>query len=111
MHLRPVSTPYETKGALQPKRYKAHIMGTQYVYDFPELFRQAIENEWRATVAQHPAMKEKQPVQGECIDANELVLDESDNLAEVSREPGANQIGMVGWIITARTPEYPRGRR
>ncbi|KAK3064612.1 acetyl-coenzyme-A carboxylase, partial [Teratosphaeriaceae sp. CCFEE 6253] len=49
MHLRAVSTPYETKGALQPKRYKAHLMGTQYVYDFPELFRQAIENSWKAT--------------------------------------------------------------
>jgi acetyl-CoA carboxylase / biotin carboxylase 1 len=41
MHLRPVSTPYPTKEWLQPKRYKAHIIGTQYVYDFPKLFRQA----------------------------------------------------------------------
>ncbi|KAK4624494.1 Acetyl-CoA carboxylase [Fulvia fulva] len=111
MHLRPVSTPYETKGALQPKRYKAHIMGTQYAYDFPELFRQAIENEWIQTSAQHPGMKDKQPVKGECIEYNELVLDESDNLAEVNRDPGANNIGMIGWIVTAKTPEYPRGRR
>ncbi|GAB1734479.1 hypothetical protein NU195Hw_g9565t1 [Hortaea werneckii] len=111
MHLRPVSTPYENKGALQPKRYKAHIMGTQYVYDFPELFRQAIENSWKAIVAQHPALKDKQPVQGECIEYSELVLDDSDNLAEVNREPGTNTIGMVGWLITAKTPEYPRGRR
>ncbi|GIZ45206.1 hypothetical protein CKM354_000838600 [Cercospora kikuchii] len=111
MHLRPVSTPYETKGALQPKRYKAHIMGTQYVYDFPELFRQAIENSWNAISAQHPAMRDKQPVKGECIEYSELVMDDSDNLAEVNREPGANNIGMVGWLITAKTPEYPRGRR
>ncbi|KXT08481.1 hypothetical protein AC579_4424 [Pseudocercospora musae] len=111
MHLRPVGTPYETKGALQPKRYKAHIMGTQYVYDFPELFRQAIENEWHKIVAQHPAMKDKQPIKGECIEYSELVIDDADNLAEVNREPGANSIGMVGWIITAKTPEYPRGRR
>ncbi|KAI5362011.1 Putative biotin/lipoyl attachment, biotin-binding, biotin carboxylase-like domain-containing protein [Septoria linicola] len=111
MHLRPVSTPYETKGALQPKRYKAHIMGTQYVYDFPELFRQAIENSWNAVSAQHPSMREKQPVKGECIEYSELVIDDNDNLAEVNREPGANNIGMVGWIITAKTPEYPRGRR
>lgn len=111
MHLRPVSTPYPTKGALQPKRYKAHIMGTQYVYDFPELFRQAIENSWNKVTAQHPQLKEKQPKQGECIEYNELVLDDSDNLAEVNRDPGTNTIGMVGWIITAKTPEYPRGRR
>ncbi|SMR48942.1 unnamed protein product [Zymoseptoria tritici ST99CH_1E4] len=111
MHLRPVNTPYETKGALQPKRYKAHIMGTQYVYDFPELFRQAIENEWNKTSSQHPGMREKQPVKGECIEYNELVLDDNDNLAEVNRDAGANTIGMVGWIVTAKTPEYPRGRR
>ncbi|KAF2834537.1 hypothetical protein M501DRAFT_1000167 [Patellaria atrata CBS 101060] len=111
MHLRPVSTPYPTKGALQPKRYKAHIMGTQYVYDFPELFRQAVENSWNQLVAKLPHLKEKQPVKGECIEYNELVFDDNDNLAEVNREPGANTIGMVGWIVTAKTPEYPRGRR
>ncbi|KAH7029955.1 putative acetyl-CoA carboxylase [Macrophomina phaseolina] len=113
MHLRPVSTPYPTKGALQPKRYKAHIMGTQYVYDFPELFRQAIENSWHFSCAKNAALKEKQPVKGECIEYNELVLDDNDNdnLAEVNREPGANTIGMVGWIVTAKTPEYPRGRK
>ena len=111
MHLRPVSAPYETKGALQPKRYKAHIMGTQYVYDFPELFRQAVENSWTSIVSVYPDIKEKQPVQGECIEYSELVLDDSDNLAEVNREPGTNNIGMVGWLVTAKTPEYPRGRR
>jgi acetyl-CoA carboxylase/biotin carboxylase 1 len=111
MHLLPVYTPYPTKGALQPKRYKAHIMGTQYVYDFPELFRQAIENSWKRTVSQHSHLKERQPIKGECIEYNELVLDDADNLVEVNREPGTNAIGMVGWIVTAKTPEYPRGRR
>ncbi|CAI6341048.1 unnamed protein product [Periconia digitata] len=111
LHLQPVSTPYPTKGALQPKRYKAHLMGTQYVYDFPELFRQATENSWNAAVAKHPHLREKQPPKGECIEYYELVLDDNDNLAEVNRDPGSNTIGMVGWIITAKTPEYPRGRR
>jgi acetyl-CoA carboxylase/biotin carboxylase 1 len=111
MHLLPVSTPYATKNWLQPKRYKAHLMGTQYVYDFPELFRQAIQNSWAKAVKKHPALAEKQPAVGECIDYNELVLDDHDSLAEVSREPGTNTCGMVGWLINARTPEYPRGRR
>lgn len=111
LHLLPVSTPYATKGALQPKRYKAHIMGTQYVYDFPELFRQAIENSWVETAKAHPHLKERQPVKGACIEYNELVLDENENLVEVNREPGTNTIGMVGWIVTAKTPEYPKGRR
>ncbi|KAI1006577.1 Acetyl-CoA carboxylase [Podosphaera aphanis] len=111
MHLRPVSTPYPTKEWLQPKRYKAHLMGTQYVYDFPELFRQAIQNSWAKATRKHPFLLEKQPPSGECTDFSELVLDDKDNLAEVNREPGTNSHGMVGWIITARTPEYPRGRK
>ncbi|CAD6505359.1 BgTH12-00850 [Blumeria graminis f. sp. triticale] len=111
MHLRSVSTPYPTKEWLQPKRYKAHLMGTQYVYDFPELFRQSIQNSWSKAARKHPSLLEKQPATGECIDFSELVLDDTDNLAEVNREPGTNSHGMVGWIITARTPEYPRGRK
>ena len=111
MHLRPVSTPYPTKGALQPKRYKAHIMGTQYVYDFPELFRQAIENSWIQAVSQHSHLRERQPNPGEFIDYSELVLDDQDQLVEVNREPGTNTIGMVGWLVTVKTPEYPKGRR
>lgn len=111
MHLRPVSTPYPTKEWLQPKRYKAHLMGTQYVYDFPELFRQAFQNCWIKAVAKHPSLASKQPPAGECMEYLELVLDDNDNLAEVSREPGTNAHGMVGWMLNARTPEYPKGRK
>lgn len=111
MHLRPVSTPYPTKEWLQPKRYKAHLMGTQYVYDFPELFRQAFQNCWIKAVAKHPSLASKQPPAGECMEYLELVLDDSDNLAEVSREPGTNAHGMVGWMLNAKTPEYPKGRK
>ncbi|EXJ63866.1 acetyl-CoA carboxylase [Cladophialophora yegresii CBS 114405] len=111
MHLRPVSTPYPTKEWLQPKRYKAHLMGTQYVYDFPELFRQAISNSWAKAIAKHPPLAESRPEVGNCLEYNELILDDVDNLAEVSREPGTNTCGMVGWVFTAKTPEYPRGRK
>ena len=111
MHLRPVSTPYPTKEWLQPKRYKAHLMGTQYVYDFPDLFRQAIQNCWNKAVQKHTSLSSKQPQAGECMEYSELVLDENDNLAEVAREAGTNTHGMVGWIVTAKTPEYPKGRR
>ncbi|KEZ42713.1 Acetyl-CoA carboxylase [Scedosporium apiospermum] len=111
MHLMPVSTPYPTKNHLQPKRYKAHLMGTQYVYDFPELFRQAIQNSWTKAAKKNPSLASQQPKQGECIAFSELVLDDQDNLDEVNREPGTNSCGMVGWLIRARTPEYPNGRR
>ncbi|KAH8696039.1 putative acetyl-CoA carboxylase [Talaromyces proteolyticus] len=111
MHLRPVSTPYPTKEWLQPKRYKAHLMGTQYVYDFPELFRQAFQNSWTKSIETVPSLAEKRPPVGECIEYSELVLDDTDNLVEVSREAGTNTHGMVGWVVTAYTPEYPRGRK
>ncbi|KAL8948361.1 MAG: hypothetical protein Q9222_005445 [Ikaeria aurantiellina] len=111
MHLRSVSTPYPTKEWLQPKRYKAHLMGTQYVYDFPDLFGQAMQNCWTKAVSKHSSLASKQPPPGECMEYTELVLDENDNLAEVGREPGTNSHGMVGWICTAKTPEYPKGRR
>ena len=111
MHLRPVSTPYPTKEWLQPKRYKAHLMGTQYVYDFPELFRQAFQNSWQKAVTSHSSLAGKRPQLDECMEVSELVLDENEELAEVSREAGTNTHGMVGWIITAKTPEYPKGRR
>ncbi|KAL2838455.1 acetyl-CoA carboxylase [Aspergillus pseudoustus] len=110
-HLRAVSTPYPTKEWLQPKRYKAHVMGTQYVYDFPELFREAFQNSWGKAIAKVPSVAERRPALGECMEYTELVLDDEDNLIEISRGPGTNTHGMVGWLVTARTPEYPAGRR
>jgi acetyl-CoA carboxylase/biotin carboxylase 1 len=107
MHLRPITTPYPTKEWLQPKRYKAHIMGTTYVYDFPDLFSQAIRQEWQAARAQHPKMRAPEDL----LVAKELVFDEQGQLIDVEREPGTNSIGMVAWLVTAKTLEYPKGRR
>ena len=111
MHLRSTTTPYAAKEWLQPKRYKAHLMGTQYVYDFPELFRQAVFQSWGKLVQKLPNFKDKVPDISDCLDYSELIIDENGELAEVKREPGTNAHGMVGWIVTAKTPEYTRGRR
>lgn len=35
-----ISFPYQTKDNLQQKRYAAQKMGTTYVYDYPEMFKQ-----------------------------------------------------------------------
>ncbi|KAI8980307.1 acetyl-CoA carboxylase [Pilobolus umbonatus] len=107
LHMQPLSTPYPTKEWLQPRRYKAHLMGTTYVYDFPELFRQSIQNQWTQARKHDPSLK--QP--GQLVEAKELVLDEDNVLQEIERAPGNNTVGMVGWLITLRTPEYPSGRR
>lgn len=104
MHLRPIATPYPVKEWLQPKRYKAHLMGTTYVYDFPELFHQAAVSQWEK-------YSPKTKVSDDFFIANELIEDENGELTEVDREPGANSIGMVAFKITVKTPEYPRGRQ
>lgn len=102
MHLRLISTPYAAKESLQPKRYKAHNMGTTYVYDFPELFRQATIAQWK----KHGDGK----VPKDFFASLELIQDENGGLTAVEREPGSNKIGMVGFKVTVKTPEYPRGR-
>ncbi|GAV53882.1 hypothetical protein ZYGR_0AK03840, partial [Zygosaccharomyces rouxii] len=104
MHLRPIATPYPVKEWLQPKRYKAHLMGTTYVYDFPELFHQAVVSQWQK-------FSPKTKLNDNFFIANELIEDENGELTEVDREPGANTIGMVAFKVTAKTPEYPRGRQ
>lgn len=101
MHLRPISTPYPVKESLQPKRYKAHNMGTTYVYDFPELFRHATMAQW----------KSKANIPKDVFTSLELIEDDNGELTAVDREPGANKIGMVAFQVTAKTPEYPRGRQ
>ncbi|KAL7421005.1 acetyl-coenzyme-A carboxylase [Cryptotrichosporon argae] len=100
-HLQPVNFPYSTKESLQPRRYQAHVIGTTYVYDFPDLFRQAVDKTWRHVQAVAPATK----IPADLLVATELVLDEHGQLVEVSRPPGLNSCGMVAWVYTIKTPE------
>lgn len=105
MHLRPISTPYPEKESLQPKRYRAHNMGTTYVYDFPELFKEGVASQWKT---QGTSSTE---IPSDFFTSRELIQDEHGSLTPVDREPGSNRIGMVGFLIDAKTPEYPRGRQ
>ncbi|GMK57121.1 hypothetical protein CspeluHIS016_0309610 [Cutaneotrichosporon spelunceum] len=106
-HLQPVNFPYPTKESLQPKRYQAHVIGTTYVYDFPDLFRQAIDKTWQQIQQLLPNVK----IPTDLLQATELVLDEHGELVEVNRPPGMNSCGMIAWVYTMKTPEYPKGRR
>lgn len=107
MHMQPLSIPYPTKEWLQPRRYKAHLMGTTYVYDFPELFRQSVQNQWNAATKRDHTLKQPSQI----VEAVELVLDDDNVLQQVERAPGTNTVGMVAWILTLRTPDHPSGRR
>lgn len=46
-----INTPYVTKDLLQSKRFQAQSLGTTYVYDFPEMFRQV---RYKTSNSRHP---------------------------------------------------------
>ncbi|XP_053336754.1 acetyl-CoA carboxylase 2 isoform X2 [Clarias gariepinus] len=95
-----INTPYVTKDLLQAKRFQAQSLGTTYVYDFPEMFRQALFKLW-GPGDNHPK---------DVLLCTELVLDPQDRLVQMNRLPGDNEVGMVAFRMTMRTPEYPEGR-
>lgn len=107
MHGLPISTPYLTKDYLQAKRCQAQSAGTTYVYDLPDMFRQQVEKAWKEYIEERP--NENITMPNPLIDTVELVL-EGDNLVELKRLPGENDVGMVAWRLTIYCPEYPAGR-
>jgi acetyl-CoA carboxylase / biotin carboxylase 1 len=107
LHLQPVNSPYSTKEGLQPKRYQAHLIGTTYVYDFPDLFAKSAHNLW----VDYKAKNSTITIPKDILHSQELVPDEHGNLEEVDRAPGSNACGMVAWLMTVKTPEFPKGRR
>jgi acetyl-CoA carboxylase/biotin carboxylase 1 len=107
LHLQPLNLPYPTKEGLQPKRYQAHLIGTTYVYDFPDLFRKSAQNLWADYKAKNPDAI----IPKEILTSQELIMDENGQLEEVDRAPGNNTCGMVAWLLTIITPEFPKGRR
>ncbi|GAB1290027.1 Acetyl-CoA carboxylase 2 [Apodemus speciosus] len=72
-----INTPYVTKDLLQAKRFQAQSLGTTYVYDFPEMFRQALFKLWGSP--------EKYPK--DILTYTELVLDPQGQLVEMNRLP------------------------
>ncbi|XP_076754635.1 acetyl-CoA carboxylase isoform X3 [Xylocopa sonorina] len=108
MHGLPISTPYLTKDYLQAKKFQAQSLGTTYVYDLPDMFRQQTEKQWQTYIAERPNCDIKIP--NPVMDCVELVL-EGDNLVEQKRLPGENDCGMVAWRLRLYTPEYPESGR
>ncbi|XP_053725576.1 acetyl-CoA carboxylase isoform X1 [Synchiropus splendidus] len=95
-----INSPYVTKDLLQAKRFQAQTLGTTYVYDFPEMFRQALFKMWG------PGDSCPKDV----LICTELVLDPQGRLVQMNRLPGDNNVGIVAFRMKMRTPEYPEGR-
>ncbi|KAI3661152.1 hypothetical protein MP638_005589 [Amoeboaphelidium occidentale] len=95
---------YPKRTEIEMKRNRAQSLGTSYVHDFPDIFRQALYILWKTNGLMAP-------LYDSLLTAKELVLDQSNNeLRLVSRDPGLNDIGMVGWVLNMKTPDYPEGR-
>jgi acetyl-CoA carboxylase/biotin carboxylase 1 len=105
LHNMPVESPYPIKEKVQPKRQKAHALGTTYIYDFPELFKGALKRLWTNYV-DGEGMKPPTVL----VNYRELVLNSMGELEESNNPPGSNTCGMVAWEMELLTPEYPEGR-
>lgn len=103
LHGQSAFTPQPAKVALQSRRSRAHALRTTFAYDFIDVLRQALRNEWKSS---GQANRPNEPIRR----THELVLNEVGGLQEAHRGPGLNKIGMVAWRVELLTPEYPAGR-
>merc|ERR1719272_123890 len=97
--------PYAASTTLTNKRSIARRIGTTYAYDFIGLIEKALVSQWQSAIAAGAATE--MPLSLLAVD--ELLL-EGDALVRGSRIVGENTVGMVGWHLTLKTPEYPDGR-
>uniref|UniRef100_A0A7R9U720 Acetyl-CoA carboxylase n=1 Tax=Pinguiococcus pyrenoidosus TaxID=172671 RepID=A0A7R9U720_9STRA len=103
--------PYKTSTRVQMKRSAARRIGTTYAYDYLGLFEIDILKEWANHIdgMQLAGLTVEDTPEG-VFSATELVMGADGKLSPSDRLVGTNDIGMVGWHCTMKTPEYPEGR-
>ena len=98
--------PYPISSALSTKRTIARRIGSTYAYDFLGLIEKALVLEWTNAIKEGKFAS----VPSSLLEVEELLLDDNGVLAPGSRVVGTNDVGMVGWSVVLKTPEYPEGR-
>ncbi|KAF0992237.1 hypothetical protein HZS_7231, partial [Henneguya salminicola] len=101
-----IDYPYPSLGLVQSKRLYAHSLGTSYVYDYPELFNQALNLEWKISL--------KDQISDNCVPRStfqELCLtnNHSFELTPIELEPGHNRVGIICWKANLYSPYYKNG--
>jgi acetyl-CoA carboxylase/biotin carboxylase 1 len=116
----PLTRPFDTQ-----RKAALKASDSLYCYDLPALFEAAVESQWKAAA-------EKGGIEGGIRAAarpsmvmytSELVVERKDNrsrswtmqdylngdlvLTQSQRRAGANDVGMVAWLMTLKTVEYP----
>uniref|UniRef100_A0A5K3FNB2 Biotin carboxylation domain-containing protein n=1 Tax=Mesocestoides corti TaxID=53468 RepID=A0A5K3FNB2_MESCO len=108
------SAPHQTKDFLQLKRFQAQKYSSTYVYDYPVVLGQVLDEIWNA-FGGRPSPKRaprnsKHGMSPHLLKCRELCLNTAGELVHVDRRPSLNEIGMVVWYVVMSTPEYPEGR-
>lgn len=115
-----LSKPYPVMDRVQRKRVVAQAMDTTYVYDFLQIFNKQLQHMWRRYSEDRLLggfHRHKAPTT--FVESKELLLtlhssekerktDEYE-LVETDRPAGLNDVGMVAWRCTFRTPAHPDG--
>ncbi|GMH57545.1 hypothetical protein TrST_g3967 [Triparma strigata] len=128
-----VDAPYPlTRLFDRQRRLAAKMTDTVYCYDIPTLFNVAVEALWDdyIDVKSKGGFEIADAKPRLCTSVSELVvrkrrakkddelrwtmadyLDGKLEIVETNRAAGENDISMVAWLVTLKTPEYPGGRQ
>jgi acetyl-CoA carboxylase/biotin carboxylase 1 len=100
--------PYGTSNIIQTKRAVARRVGSTYAYDFLGLMEVDLVSEWQKYIQE--TGKSASDIPSQLFESQELLEAENGEMVLGSRAIGTNKIGMVGWLVKMKTPEYPEGR-
>ena len=126
-----VDTPYPLTRPFDAQRKAAQKSSdTLYCYDVPALFEAAVERQWQgpdggtAEEIEDGIMATARPLM--VMYTTELVVQKKNGggswtmddylngdleMAQLHRGAGANDVGMVAWLMVLKTVEYPQGRQ
>jgi len=125
-----INTPYEVSERFEQKRALALASSdTLYGYDWPVLFEEGVKQQWTDYAKKRGASVATTRPDGPLFACKELVLclkgtetplakgwTAEDAMSSacampLQREQGLNDCGMIAWLATFATPEYPAGRQ
>ncbi|CAJ1961615.1 unnamed protein product [Cylindrotheca closterium] len=99
--------PYGGSSVVQTKRAIARRVGSTYAYDFLGLLEVGLISEWQTFITDNQKTDE---IPANLFEVQEFLDGADGELVLGSRQIGTNQIGMLAWLLTMKTPEYPEGR-
>jgi acetyl-CoA carboxylase/biotin carboxylase 1 len=106
--------PYPSSNKLQMKRAAVRRISSTYAYDFLGLMEVELIQRWGAYLDEMKEAGATPTVDSmpmNVFESKELIFDENGVLRDdIERVVGTNDVGMLAWHCTMKTPEYPEGR-